>query len=568
MQAIGPQSLPIASPLGLPRARRLASGLGIRALEWGAVGALAALTLGTRVAIRTRYLFNWDSIQFALGVQRFDIVAHRPHPPGYLGYILLGRLLTGASGGDAEVGLVLLSALAESIAVVLAYVAARQLWGRFAGWSAALLLFTSPLFWFYGGTALSYALEPALSLAVLWTAHRACRGDSRALVFAALATGLAGAIRPTDEAFLALPLAWAAWRVWRSGRVRGLIFPAAVLVASSLLWLVPLMVMSGGPARYLLASRELSARASDTSAVWKTGLYGLQLNGNAVLAGVALAVGVFAPLGMTFVLMRRLPRVRGQFRHLAGLDRDYAVLTAALLVPTLVVYLLVHIGQLGYILLLLPALLLPAGVVFDGLARAVFAAPRVRLARGVLLATCALANGATFALPQEGLHDQLVQHDTYVGSLVATVRTFDPATTVLVTSAEANGSYRLAQYYLPSYSVIAVGRDKQKHAGEMFATAGGAPEYDLGRFDHAAPFHLPSTARTVVVLDGAAAGLTGDRGQLTTLLFGDNWRAWVFRSTDAPDPTAFGGWLYLKSANCPCMGAGASAPAPVPHQPR
>ncbi|HEV1997047.1 MAG TPA: glycosyltransferase family 39 protein [Candidatus Dormibacteraeota bacterium] len=541
--------------------------MSVATLEWVTACALAVTTLGTRLAIRTQYLFNWDSIQFALGVRRFDLVAHRPHPPGYLGYILLGRVLTVASGGNAETGLVLLSALAESVAVLLAYAAARQLWGRFAGWSAAILLFTSPLFWFYGGTALSYSLEPAISLAVLWTAHRACRGDGRALLLAALVTGLAGAIRPTDEAFLAVPLMWAAWRAWRSGARRRLVVAAAVLAATSLLWLVPLIAMSGGPARYLLASRELSARASDTSAVWKTGLDGLQLNGSAVLAGVALAVGLFAPLGLTYVLVRRLPGVRRQYQHIARLDRDYVVLTAALLVPTLGVYLLVHIGQLGYILLLLPALLLPAGAVLDGVARAVFAAPRARQLRGVLLATCALANAATFALPQDGLLDQLTRHDTYAGALVAAIHTYDPATTVLLTSAEANGSYRLAQYYLAGYPVVAVGKDKHKHAGEMFSTDGRAPEYDLSRFDHTGRLSLPESTRTVIVLDADAAALVGDRGLLTPVLFGDNWRAWTFQPAGSDHPLTFGASIYLIAGDCPCQGAGRSTPAPVPHRP-
>ncbi|MGI8609672.1 MAG: glycosyltransferase family 39 protein [Candidatus Dormibacteria bacterium] len=558
--------------LAPPRDRKLAHGVRLGVLEWAAVWALAALTIATRLAIRTQYLFNWDSIQFALGVQRFDIVAHRPHPPGYLGYILLGRVLTMATGGGAENGLVLLSALAEGLAVVLAYAAARELWGRFAGWSAAILLFTSPLFWFYGGTALSYALEPALSIALLWMAVRACRGDRRALLLAAAVAGLAGAIRPTDEAFLALPLLWAAWRLWRSGRRSPVLGAAAVLVVSSLAWLVPLMVLSGGPARYLLASRELSARASDTSAIWKAGMYGLQLNAGAVLAGVALALGLFAPMGLTYLLVRHLPRVRAQFPFLAGLDRDYVVLAAALLAPTLVVYLLVHIGQLGYILLLLPALVLPAGAVLDGLARAVVAAPRVRQVGAGLLAMCALGNVATFTLPQDGLHDQLVQRDVYVSSLMSTVRAQDPATTVLITSPEAYGSYRLAQYYLPAYRVIAVGRDQHKHAGEMFATggaaqSGAAPEYDLARFDRTGAFGLPETTRTVVVLDADAVGFLGDRGVLTPVLFGDNWRVWTVHVTAPLQPRAFGSWVYLNSRDCPCQGAGTTRPAPVAHQP-
>ena len=566
MQAVAPHSLPLSAPRHLQRGGRASRLASVAALDAAGILALAGLTVVSRLAIQTQYLFNWDSIQFALGVQRFDVTAHRPHPPGYLGYIFLGRLATGLSGGNPEAGLVLLSALAEALAVVLAFVAARRLWGRFAGWSAAILLFTSPLFWFYGGTALSYALEPAVSLAVLWAAYRASRGDRRALLAGAFAVGLAGAIRPTDEVFLALPLAWAAWRTWQRAGIRPLLGAAALITVTSLAWLVPLMVMSGGPARYLLASRELSAKASDTSAIWKTGLSGLQLNGDAVLAGLVMALGLLAPLLLTYALVRRLPGVSRELRHLPAFDRDYSIVTAALLLPTVGVYLLVHIGQLGYILLLLPALVLPAGVVLDGLARAV-AGARAREVKVALLGVCALANAATFALPQGGLHDQLVQHDAYVQSLISTIRGYDPATTVLLTSAEANGSYRLAQFYLPAYPVIALGKDQHKHAGEMFSTTGAAPEYDLARFTHAGTLVLPAGARTVVVLDRDAAAMIGDRGLLNPVLYGDEWRLWTMPLDGPSQPAQSGAWVYLAGADCPCHGAGSSTPVHVSHQP-
>ena len=44
-------------------------------------------------------LYNWDAVQFALALREFDVAKHQPHPPGYLLYVGLGRLLN-ASLGD------------------------------------------------------------------------------------------------------------------------------------------------------------------------------------------------------------------------------------------------------------------------------------------------------------------------------------------------------------------------------------------------------------------------------------------------------------------------------------
>ena len=54
--------------------------------------ALSVLTVASRLPYRARMLYNWDSVQFALALNEYDVVKHQPHPPGYVLYVLLGRL--------------------------------------------------------------------------------------------------------------------------------------------------------------------------------------------------------------------------------------------------------------------------------------------------------------------------------------------------------------------------------------------------------------------------------------------------------------------------------------------
>ena len=56
-------------------------------------GGLGVLTLLSRWPYRARMLYNWDAVQFALALREFDVAKHQPHPPGYLLYVGLGRLL-------------------------------------------------------------------------------------------------------------------------------------------------------------------------------------------------------------------------------------------------------------------------------------------------------------------------------------------------------------------------------------------------------------------------------------------------------------------------------------------
>jgi hypothetical protein len=51
------------------------------------------VTALTRFAFRSHYLYDIDSVNFALALDRFDPTAHQPHPPGYFLYVCLARFI-------------------------------------------------------------------------------------------------------------------------------------------------------------------------------------------------------------------------------------------------------------------------------------------------------------------------------------------------------------------------------------------------------------------------------------------------------------------------------------------
>ena len=73
---------------------------------------LIAGTALTRTVFRSRFLYDLDSVNFALALQRFDPAVHQPHPPGYFLYVCLGKL-SNAIFHDANTALVIISILAS-----------------------------------------------------------------------------------------------------------------------------------------------------------------------------------------------------------------------------------------------------------------------------------------------------------------------------------------------------------------------------------------------------------------------------------------------------------------------
>src|SRR5581483_9941787 len=98
------------------------------------------------------------------------------HPPGYILYVALGRLVN-AWLGDAAGAYVFLAVVFSGLTTLVVYSLARVAYDRATALAAAALLAVSPLFWFYGSVGLTYAGEALCASTVAFFAFRALRGS-------------------------------------------------------------------------------------------------------------------------------------------------------------------------------------------------------------------------------------------------------------------------------------------------------------------------------------------------------------------------------------------------------
>jgi len=54
---------------------------------------LLLITILSRIPFRSQVLYHWGSVNFAFAMQRFDVAAEQPQPPGYIAYVWLCRLV-------------------------------------------------------------------------------------------------------------------------------------------------------------------------------------------------------------------------------------------------------------------------------------------------------------------------------------------------------------------------------------------------------------------------------------------------------------------------------------------
>lgn len=505
---------------------------GRRVPDWLITLLLLVVFVAVRLPFRSEFLVNWDAVNFALGIESFDLSHHQPHAPGYIGYVALGRLLAGFAQ-DANGALTLLSAVAGGVLPATAYLLARRFLDRRYAILSAVLLGTSPVVWYYSSVALTYIVSAALTVPFVWAAVTARQEESRRHLFmAAVLLASVGAIRQTDLVMLLPLFLYASWRFPRRTWLRA----GALLAAVSALWLVPLLLVAGGLTRYLELSAELAQLAGGST--WALAANPVGWAQNIALVGVGVLFGLNVGLLAVPVCFRS--RMTG-LAPFGSHGRRMMLLWAA---PALATYLLIHTGQIGYVLLILPAMTLWVGSVAQSRA-GVEVRDRVPIRRWRLVPSGAVAvvvlNTAAFVfVPQAtstlvgmergervaramsvvvsdgGVAERtrqydLVQNDRYWDRVVEFVESFDPDETVILTTPTSGGSFRHLGYYLEDYRILGVGFDLSGRFGYLFTAFEGENDYSISGLRSAEPvLELPEGTRWVIVADRAIQGrLTG-----------------------------------------------------------
>ena len=212
---------------------------------------IAAVAI-TRWVFRSHYLYDLDSVNFALAMQRFDPRVHQPHPPGYFLYICLGRLLNMVFH-DANLALVVLSILASCGVVIVLYAITLEWFGSMAARFAGILFLFSPLAWFHGTVALTYIVEAFFSVLLGYFCWRSVRGEQRFVIHAAIVLGLSAGVRPSSLLFLAPLFLFSLRKAHPTERLVGL----AALIATLTAWFVPMIAVAGGVQVYFEALASL-----------------------------------------------------------------------------------------------------------------------------------------------------------------------------------------------------------------------------------------------------------------------------------------------------------------------
>ncbi len=388
-----------------------------------------------------------DSCQFALALEKFDIMVHQPHPPGYILYIMAGRVLNYFIA-DPNTVFVTISVFFSGLTVASVYLLGKEMFERKIGIVAALLALSSPTAWFHGEVALVYVVEAFLSTVTALLCWRILKGEEKYLWLSVVTLGVAGGIRQNTPVFL-LP-------VWlysvRNLPLRKIVASLGVLAVTCLLWFIPLLWMSGGWNAYRGAFRELwlfnTGGHSLLGGEWFTFIRFFFKLVQFIVFGLGAALFPFCLV--VYSLARR--------RKLKSLDSTKAFFFSLWVLPVIMFYLFVFLAiqNPGYILIFLPALFILASFSCILMANEFRERYRSKVFWSIVAAVVVLNTAAFFLLHFPVSHRWIRTHDRDLSILLAEIKTFDPGETAVFVNNYIYYSYRHIMYYLPEYQVFNV----------------------------------------------------------------------------------------------------------------
>lgn len=398
---------------------------------------LLGVTALTRFVFRSRYLYDLDSVNFALGLRRFDPSVHQPHPPGYFLYVYLGRLVNLAFH-DANSAFVAISIVFSCAVAAVVYLLADKWFGQNPALFATLIFVFSPLAWFHGTVALTYIVEAFFSALTGYLCWRTYCGEVQFILPSALTVGISAGFRPSSLLLLGPLLLFSFCGTSRRRVAVGMIALALTILA----WFIPMVSISGGPSYF---SSLISAwlMVPSRRMVFNSSIF------NSIARGLVIVGIYFLCFGCAAILP-----VLGLRKH-SGSDGRRQLFTLIWIAPGLLFFTFVYLKFVnsGYLLLLVP----PACAWMGLWASNWYANSQLRWGLKILIiAICTATNGIIFLFaPVYCSYREVRRFESELTNIIRVLpQIVSPRNTLIVGFDSHFLGYRHAGYYLPSYFTV------------------------------------------------------------------------------------------------------------------
>ena len=200
---------------------------------------LVLASFALRLALRSNYLDDWDSVQFALALKSYSIALHQPHPPGYIVYVFLGRIFN-LFLNDSTRALTMMSAFFGALSLVPVYLLAEKMFDKRVGLLSALMLSLTPAHLLFSDVAMSDIVSLFFAATTAYLLYIGFE-SKKYFYLGSLLLGITIGIRQTD--LLLMPLALIV--LIHRKRLKDTVVSTFSVLSGIAIWFIPLIAITG-----------------------------------------------------------------------------------------------------------------------------------------------------------------------------------------------------------------------------------------------------------------------------------------------------------------------------------
>ena len=432
---------------------------------------LILTTLFTRILFATKYLFEWDSVQLALGIRNFSIINHQPHPPGYFFYVYLGKYLNNIIG-NANYSLIIINIFFTIIAAILFYNIALKIFkDKKLSILSAMIFITNPFIWFHGEFVNIYIIDTLFALIYFYLSYLIIKENKRILPLFSLLFGIGIGFRQSLVIFFAPLYIFTAYYYLKREKYYfyNILSNAIILILTTLLWLIPTAYLTGGLKEFFEITK--GQYSVSTTATAFISLSKIQNS----LKQLGNTLKLFFYSGGILSIFIIYSFLKGKLKF----HKKIKIIFWFWFLPSFLFYSLIHLGKAGYIMTITPLILI-LGIT------AIYKIKSIKhkysiIAIVILFQTSCflfnmdelinnrkiLINVSPYAMNAVNLKN----NDHRIEQIINTVQEYSPQNTIIITEGDSpyikqrtnfikNG--RHLNYYLPEYSIYYIFNDKSK----------------------------------------------------------------------------------------------------------
>lgn len=308
---------------------------------------LFAIIIFSRLPFISKYLFDWDSVGYALAFTEFNIAMGQPQSPGYILYIAFGKVVN-LIFNDPNLSMIFLSIIFTVFTVFIIYFLTKQIFSKTVGVIASILLIFFPIFWFYGEIASIYMVAAFFSCLIAYCSYQYLEGDDRFLIISSVVLGISGGFRQDLLVFM-FPL-WFFCLIYKDFNYKKVVMGFICLFTSSLLWFIPTIILSGGYHGYSL-THELLIGSFQSSSIFFGANFLTHLSMDyRLISWTLIGIGIINSLILWCYLCLNWKKIftKSNLRNVKVIYLLFWIL------PAFLFYALIYIAKPGYTLIYLP----------------------------------------------------------------------------------------------------------------------------------------------------------------------------------------------------------------------